>query len=277
MRRIGFVILILALVFAVGCGGSSSSTPSTPTAPTTPTTTTVTSTPGGNTIAAAAINVAPLIVNAGPVPSNPQVNVAFTTVTVCAPGSTSNCQTIPNIAVDTGSSGLRIPISVLNTAVLTQLSNVNPSTPVAECIQFLDNSFFFGTVRVADVRMGGPNGNGSGISNTELASSVPIHVMGDTSIPTGSSIPTTCSQVPTGTGSKITGTEEDSVTALGANGLLGVGNYQYDCDFIGYGNACTSSSTLPPGTYYNLYRYELQCFRSARLSAGSQPCIEVSN
>ena len=52
--------------------------------------------------------------------------------------------------------------------------------------------------------------------------------------------------------------------ALGANGLLGVGPYQYDCDVpglptgpgssttfgIGSSNACASSSTPPPGAYY---------------------------
>ena len=74
--------------------------------------------------------------------------------------------------------------------------------------------------------------------------------MGDTSIPTSSSIPTSCSMVPTGTGSTTPGTEEDDVNHLGAKGLLGVGNYQYDCDFVGVSNSCTSLSTLPPGTYY---------------------------
>lgn len=240
MRRIGFVILISALVFAVGCGGSSS-TPSTPTTPTTP----ATNTPvaeciqfldnsfffgsvrladvkiGGTTLGGSAVNVAPLAVNAGPVPSNPQTNVAYTTVQVCTPGSTTSCVTIPNVAVDTGSSGLRIPASLLSTLNLPNVT-LSTSTPAT----------------------------GGSTSSSELASSVPIHVMGDTSIPTGSSIPTTCSQVPTGTGSTTTGTEEDSVAALGANGLLGVGNYQYDCDFVGNLNPCTSSTTLPPGTYY---------------------------
>ena len=32
----------------------------------------------------------------------------------------------------------------------------NPTNPaVAECIQFLDNSYFWGSVKLADVRMGG--------------------------------------------------------------------------------------------------------------------------
>ncbi len=167
-------------------------------------------------------------------------------MTVCAPTAPTNCVTIPNIAVDTGSTGLRIPYSLLSTL---NLQNVNTAHPTAECIQFLDNSFFFGTVRVANVKMGGATGDGTS-ANSEVASSIPIHVMGDPTIPTSNSIPTTCSQVTSLGGSKITGTEEDSVTALGANGLLGVGTYRYDCDFVGNVNPCTSSSTLPTGLYY---------------------------
>jgi Protein of unknown function (DUF3443) len=141
------------------------------------------------------------------------------------------------------------------------LQNVNPSTPVAECIQFLDNSFFWGSVKLADVKMGGLS------NNSEVASSVPIHVMGDTSIPTGSSIPTTCSQVtPVGGTTTVGGTEEDSVTALGANGLLGVGNYVYDCDVVGNpspgNNVCSSSTTPPPGMYYH-------CTGTSSTSCGS--------
>jgi hypothetical protein len=253
VRKIGFAILISALVFAAGCGGSGGGSNNNNNNTTT-TTTTTTSTPGGNTPAAAA-NVALLAVNAGPVPGSPQANVAYTTVTVCAPSAPATCVTIPNIAVDTGSSGLRIPAAAFpsftnGATVLAALQNVNTAHPVAECIQFLDNSFFFGTVRSAIVKMGGTNGDGTS-ANSEVATSLPIHVMSDTSIPTGSSIPTTCSKVtPLGGGSTITGTEEDDVAHLGANGLLGVGNYQYDCDFVGNINPCTSSSTLPTGLFY---------------------------
>jgi len=180
---------------------------------------------GGTPLGGSAVNVAPLIVDAGP-PSvassgSPSANVAFTTVQVCTPG-TSTCVTIDHVAVDTGSSGLRIPASLLSSLNLPTVT-LNSITPAS-----------------------GGSSNGS-----EVASSVPIHVMGDTSIPTGNSIPTTCSQVPTSTGSTTKGTEEDSVTALGANGLLGVGNYQYDCDYLGFGNACTTTANLPPGTYYS--------------------------
>jgi hypothetical protein len=274
VRKIGFVILISALWFAVGCGGSSSSSTivntggsgtggtGTTTTSTPPTTTTVLSTPGSNqTIASltSGNNVAPLIVDAGPVPNtNPQANVAYTTVTVCIP-NTTNCVTIPNVAVDTGSTGLRIPTSLLTTLALP---NVSSSATIAECIQFLDNSYFWGSVKMADVKMGGTGNNGTS-SNSELASSVPIQVMGDASVP---SAPKSCSTFTTFSGAQKTGTVENTVQELGANGLIGVGNFQYDCDVpgeatgvgsntfgIGSSNMCspTGGNTTPiPGSYY---------------------------
>ncbi len=239
MRRIVPVLSISALLLAVvGCGGGSSSSSSSSAG----------SVAGGNTIVTSGNNVAPLIVDAGPVPAtNPQANVAFTTVVVCAPG-TPTCVTIDHVMVDTGSTGLRIPATAFagfsnGSAVLAALQNVSPTTPVAECVQFLDGSFFWGSVRSADIKMGGSN------NDSEVASSVPIHVMGDPNLPTANSIPSTCSSAATVSGSAGAG-EEDTVTALGANGLLGVGNYQYDCDILGYGNLCTSFANLPTGLYY---------------------------
>ncbi len=56
-------------------------------------------------------NVASVIIDQGP--SNASVNTMFASVTVCLPGSTTNCQTIDHIQVDTGSYGLRILAPVL--------------------------------------------------------------------------------------------------------------------------------------------------------------------
>jgi hypothetical protein len=189
----------------------------------------------GGTVGGTAVNVAPLIVDAGPVPNtNPQTNVSFTTVQVCAPG-TSNCVTIDHVAVDTGSVGLRIPASLLSSL---NLPNVDLNST--------------------------PSSTGGTSNGSEFAGSVPIQVMGDPSIP---SAPSSCSTVtPPITGAQETGTIEDTVEQLGANGLLGVGNYQYDCDVPGistgvgsgtYGtgsnNVCspTAPNTTPiAGTYY---------------------------
>jgi hypothetical protein len=238
--------LISGLSLAAGCGGGSSNNSSTGTG----TGTSSTSVAGGNTIVTSGNNVALLIVDGGPPKINfLSVNTAFTTVVVCAPGSAANCVTIDHVAVDTGSTGLRIPASAFasftnGAAVLAALQNVNASTPVAECVQFLDGSFIWGAVKSADVKMGGSGNTG------EVAAGVPIHVLGDASVPSGASIPSTCSTVTSLGGTQTAGTEENTVAALGANGLLGVGNFQYDCDILGQANPCVSASTVPSGTYY---------------------------
>ncbi len=235
MRKIGFAILLSGLWLAVGCGGSGGNNNNNNN-----NTKTVAECiqfldnsyfwgsvkladvkMGGIALGGTAVNVAPLTVNAGPVASNPQANVAFTTVQVCTPG-TSTCVTIDNVAVDTGSTGLRIPASLLSTLNLPAIT-LNSITPAS-----------------------GGTSNGS-----ELASSVPIHVMGDTSIP---SAPSSCSTVTTISGSQKAGTAENSAEALGSNGLIGVGNYIYDCDIVGNPaagtNGCSSNSTPPTGMYY---------------------------
>src|ERR1700723_3085565 len=126
-RRHEFLSFFLAGILAttVGCGGSSSSSSS------------GTSSGGGSTTAN---NVQTITVNTGPTAgppiNSPAINEAFTSVTVCAPGSTSNCQTIGGILVDTGSPGLRILSSAL-TVSLPQQTASNGS-PIVECLPFVD-------------------------------------------------------------------------------------------------------------------------------------------
>ena len=79
-------------------------------------------------------NVQTITVNGGP--DSNFVDGAFTSVTVCVPGSTTNCQTISGILVDTGSSGLRILSSAL-TVSLPQQTN-SSGNPIAECAAFAD-------------------------------------------------------------------------------------------------------------------------------------------
>src|SRR5208283_4731826 len=65
-------------------------------------------------------------------------NTAYVTVTVCAPGTT-NCATIDHISVDTGSFGLRLlssAIDTYNTDLLSALPNVlTTGEYLAECAQ----------------------------------------------------------------------------------------------------------------------------------------------
>src|SRR5450432_2299563 len=126
---------------------------------------------GGSDNSAPTLNVQPTSVDAGPADIP---NLLFTSVTVCAPGNTSNCQTIDHIQVDTGSSGLRLIASVLAptlTAALRQ--QVDPGgNPLVECAQFADG-YSWGPVKVADVQIAG-----------ERAASLPMQIIGDAAFST---------------------------------------------------------------------------------------------
>jgi Protein of unknown function (DUF3443) len=166
-------------------------------------------------------NTASVIIDEGP--SNASVNTLFTSVTICMPGSTTSCQTIDHIQVDTGSYGLRLLAPVLTlTLPIETLANGNS---LAECTQFVDG-FSWGPVVTADIQIAG-----------ETAHSLPVQVIGD---PRLTNIPANCS----GTG----GTEEDTVSTFGANGILGIGPFELDCgdcDTATHGlyYACATSCT----------------------------------
>jgi hypothetical protein len=167
------------------------------------------------TTPSAPINTQSVVVNSGP--NNDYVNGLFTSVTICVPGS-STCQTVSGILVDTGSSGLRVLSSAVNLTLPQQTSS---GAPVVECAQFEDG-FTWGPVQTADVKLAG-----------ETASNVPIQVIGS---PSFSTIPQACSS---------TGTAENTLDTLSANGILGVSVFKDDC-----GPACASSGSSNPGFYY---------------------------
>jgi hypothetical protein len=195
----GFVLAAAAATLA-GCGGGGGSGSSSGPTPPPPTQ-----------------NVQTVVVDAGP---GGYVNLLYTSVTICAPGASSNCQTIDHIQVDTGSTGLRVFASVLSPALaLPQQKDAN-GNPLVECTQFADG-FSWGPVKVADVRIAG-----------EDASSLPIQIIAD---PAFATIPSSCSSG---------GPPENDVATFGANGLLGVGYFIQDC-----GTACAQFAV--PGTYYS--------------------------
>jgi predicted aspartyl protease len=193
---------LLLAVIGVGCyagtscgGGSSPKSNSTITPPTS----------GQNVVA--------ISVNAGP--AGAYANGAFVSVTVCVP-STSNCQTIPDILVDTGSSGLRIVSSALTISLPQQSAS---SGPVAECLPFI-SGYTWGPVQTADIQLGG-----------EKASGLAVQVINENTFP----VPSSCSS---------NGSAMDTVDTLGANGLLGIGLAPTDCP------ECSQSGSSNPGLYY---------------------------
>jgi hypothetical protein len=191
LSRIFLAFGMFSAMVILGCGSSST-----------------TSSPASQ-VSTQVSNVQPIAVNAGPAAN--YVDGAFTSVTVCAPGSTTNCQTIGGILVDTGSSGLRILSSAL-TVSLPQQTDAS-GHPVAECAAFADG-VTWGPVQNADVKMAG-----------ELASSLPVQVIGASSF---SAIPSACT---------AQGVPEDNLGSLAANGLLGIGQAVQDC-----GTVCADSN-----------------------------------
>jgi hypothetical protein len=148
-------------------------------------------------------------------PNNNALNVLYTSVTVCLPG-TSDCQTIDNIQVDTGSYGLRIlaPVLTLTFPVVT-LTN---GSKLVECTSFVDG-YSWGPVALADIKISG-----------ESASSVPVQIIGDSRYPT---VPSDC------VNSTPQPNAEDTVASFGANGILGIGPFAGDCGI------CTDSVPEP--------------------------------
>lgn len=174
-------------------------------------------------------NVATVIVDGGPacaqVDGEGQVNILYVTVVVCAPGSTTNCQTIDHVQVDTGSYGLRLLSQALEPALASALPIVNESVsgqPLAECTQFADG-YSWGPIKSADMQVAG-----------EKASGIEVQVIGD---PSYTEVPDACSSY---------GTQEDTVATFGANGILGVGPFVQDCG----GGAMGCTTDQQNGLYY---------------------------
>jgi Protein of unknown function (DUF3443) len=192
--RMGFsVALCLSAISCGGGGGSGTTSPPPPPPPPS--------------------NVATVIVDQGPLGGS--VNTLFTSVTVCVPGSTTNCQTIDHIQVDTGSYGLRLLAPVLTVTLPVEI--LASGNSLVQCTQFVDG-YSWGPVALADITIAG-----------ETAKSLPVQVIGDSRFTT---VPAACSG---------TGTEEDTVKAFGANGILGIGPFELDC-----GNC----DTVDQGIYY---------------------------
>jgi uncharacterized protein DUF3443 len=198
LRGAGLLICLSAISCGGGGGGSLTGSGSSGTTTTTP-----------------AANLVSVAVNGGPAGST---NTLFTTITVCVPGSTTNCQTIGGIQIDTGSYGLRLLASAVTLSLPVTAAASGGS--LLECTPFLDG-YSWGPISQVDLQVSG-----------ETASSVPVQLIGDSRFPT---VPSDCvSSAPT---------EEDTVASFGANGILGIGPFVQDC-----GTVCVG--TAIPAAYY---------------------------
>ncbi len=205
MKRIApFFVASILMALLAGCGGGGSGQATATSAPTS-------SAPSPTPVAANA-NQIPITVSmaAG------SINMPTVSVTVCSPGSTTNCQTIQNVLLDTGSTGLRLAASSLKASILSALpQQTTNGQPVAECAQFgIGNAW--GGIRTADIRLSG-----------EVAAAVPIQIVNDAAI---GAAPAGC---------------PSTVSPYGkTNGILGISVFQHDC-----GIYC--AQTQSNSTYYS--------------------------
>lgn len=193
----------LAGLLLTGCGGGGSS------APPSPQPVTLSSPATGSNVAAVSIRQ---------LQSAPSItaNTPYVDVKVC--DASGNCQTIPDVMVDTGSAGLRL---FANKVALNLPGIASGGGTLAACAQFA-SGYAWGSMRRAIVQIGGE----------ATTTAIPIQIMDDAALPAA---PSNCS----GTG----GVDFASNFYGIANGILGVSNLKYDC-----GSACAQSAK--PGVYF---------------------------
>ena len=169
-------------------------------------------------------NALSITIDSGP-PSITTANIAYATVTVCTPGSTTQCTSIDHIQVDTGSFGLRLFASELGNAVPTPATDTTSGNPLRECVIYADG-YTWGSVGKVDVQLG-----------SRTISNVAIQILGDSN---AGAAPNSCAT----TNGTSNGTFENSVATFGAKGILGIGVFAQDC-----GPYCAQSPAQPQWYY----------------------------
>lgn len=190
-QRCAAVLVGVAVTLLLGCGNSGGSSPSGPSSP---------SSPSGANVLTITINPSSAVCTNG--------NDPCTQVTICQAG-TSTCQTISDILVDTGSSGLRVFASALTLTL--------PPITIGECMYF-GGGTDWGSVHTVDVILG-----------NEPAVSVPIQVVDPTFKGQYASDGSSTGQP----ASNICGVAsvDANPSQVGHNGILGVGVFQFDGGF----------------------------------------------
>jgi hypothetical protein len=153
-------------------------------------------------------------------------------VTICQVGTT-NCQTIDNIFLDTGSTGLRI----FQSLVTIQTQPVQGSTgTLAECVGYADNTSDWGPLAYVDLKLAG-----------EPAVTAPIQLINSQF----ATPPAACSAGQS--------TPDTSPTNASYNGVMGINMLVQDCGQLCVTNpgngqyfACSGTSCVPTATTVQL-------------------------
>ena len=227
-QRLGrAVIAALAAVLTCACSGGNSSQ-----------TTLVlgdgSTQPGGPTVSVdqpTGPNTTEVVVDTGPTGgfSLGVTNLAYVTVTVCTPGSTTACVSVDHVLLDTGSIGLRLMRSALGGLPLPPQQTAQGA--VTECFPFVVGAVW-GPMAAADLHIGG-----------ETAPALPMQIIEDSPSP---QVPATAECQASANGNLL-----DSVARLQANGVLGIGMLRYDCGLVceqgSYSSGYTLYYTCPAG------------------------------
>lgn len=153
-------------------------------------------------------------------------NEPCASVTLCSTADPTNCQTIDNLLVDTGSYGLRVFSSVITVPLSPVVSG---STNLAECVQFADGTSMWGPVQYGYVQLGG-----------EPKIAMPIQVVNAAY----GNAPGPCS--------RSQSVPNVSPAQDGFNGILGVGLRTADC-----GAECATDADN--GQYYGCQGSDCSC------------------
>ncbi|MGF6570736.1 hypothetical protein ABH945_002847 [Paraburkholderia sp. GAS333] len=222
-KKTGWLVAVLATITLAACGGGSASStdigwdasPDWSISPNNPSTPTV-------TVPATGDNVVPVQVNS----SMGNINTLFVSIKVCIPGkrNPTQCVTVDNMLVDTGSTGVRIgawAIPSLAPLLLTQAGATDDklgTSPIAQCMPFA-SGYTWGAIKRADILIG-----------KKTADNLPIQVIADGAYAT----PADCVS--------YGGADLGSVAAMGANGIVGIDNFT--------GDSLDALTTAVPGLYY---------------------------
>ncbi len=152
-------------------------------------------------------NVIPVQVGGG---SCGYPNAPCISVTICMPG-TNQCKTIPNILLDTGSTGLRVFKQLLTDFPLSRIKDPT-GRDYGQCLSYLGGSSNWGPIARADIQLG-----------REKASNVPMQIIDDKF----SSPPADCKNL------------DADPNVAGFNGILGLGLFVEDC-----GEPCVEDAAI---------------------------------
>lgn len=215
-RRVGWMGLACASLILAACGGGGGGS----------------STEGTG----APVLSTPVVVDGGPAS---ELNVPFISVTVCVPGTTT-CQTVDHVILDTGSTGLRLVASVLDSSIALPAETDASGNALRECYAYV-TSYVWGSMVAADVSIAG-----------QTQHNLPVHLIGDTAA--GTPAPQ-CTNVANEEFASFidqasaTSTLTDTVASFGANGILGVSpSGAQDC-----GSDCAPGTTASSAYLANFY------------------------